>query len=121
MNNGPAWATWLVPVAQVLGPAIGWIVLIIGWHVISRGNDRRERRKEVRALLNEIRSAILKVEEEAYEYYGLHAQVSQKSARNIKRDLKHLAGMITTLSSLDPKFDLDSLFNEYRQNLTGHD
>ena len=121
MNNDPAWANWLVLLAQVHGPAIGWAVLFGGWYFLSRDNDRRERRKEVRALLNEIRNSILSVEDQAYEYYNTHAQASQKLARKIKRDLKHLAGMITTLKNLNPNFDLDNLFNQYRQNLTGHD
>ena len=67
MSSDPGWATWVVPVAQVFGQVIGWLVIVIGWRFISRDNDRRERRKEVRALLTEIRSAILSVEAEAYE------------------------------------------------------
>lgn len=121
MSSDPGWATWVVPVAQVFGQVIGWLVIVIGWRFISRDNDRRERRKEVRALLTEIRSAILSVEAEAYEYWGMPATGSEKVARKIKRDLKHLAGMVMTLKGLNPKFDLDNLLNKYRQDLTGSD
>lgn len=121
MSSDPGWATWVAPVAQVFGQVISWLVIVIGWRFISRDNDRRERRKEVRALLTEIRSAILSVEAEAYEYWGMPATGSEKVARKIKRDLKHLAGMVTTLKGLNPKFDLDNLLNKYRQDLTGSD
>jgi hypothetical protein len=81
-------------ILQSIGPAISWVLVILGWWIVSRGHNRREDRKEVRAALTHIADLIRTVEENSHHY--LVSSTSSPENRTlsiaIKRDLKRLAG-----------------------------
>lgn len=106
---------------QICGPAIGWLIAIAGWRYVARDNDARQRRKEIRALLNDIGRYIEDIEALAYKYYAISAVESHEQGKFLKRDIRRLASRISTLKSLDNNFNLDSELNEYRQVTTGRD
>lgn len=102
-------------------PVLSWLLVIGGWAFVSRSIGRRERQKEIRALLSEIRTLVLQIEEKAHSYLASAALNSGNQAMVIKRDLKRLGGMVSTLKQLNTKFDLSNELNEFRQIITGRD
>lgn len=102
-------------------PGLSCVLVIVGWAVISRSMSRRERQKDIRTLLSEIRILVLQIEEEAHDYHASAALNSEKKAMVIKRDLKRLGCIVSTLKQLNAKFDLGTELNEFRQIITGRD
>ena len=104
-----------------LASIFSWFLIIFGWFFVSRNIDGRERRKETRALLSEIRILVLQIEDKAHEYHASVAFNSEKNAMMIKRDLKRLGGIISALKGLNAKFNLSNELHEFRQIITGRD
>jgi len=109
----------------------GWIKIIIagaqivfaavGWKIISLGNDKRETRKEVRTLFNEIRALTNQIEAKAFEYYLLEPNKSGECATQLKRLVKQLAALATTAARYSAKFDMSLEVATVRMKATGGD
>jgi len=110
----------LLDYAPLIGPAIGWLVLIAGWFVVSLGNDKRETRKEMRALLNVIHDTVAKLECQAYLYYQKAHEESREIGMNIRRDFGRLGDMVATLKKA-VSFDVNAELVAFRQKVTGGD
>lgn len=72
-------ATWLqfsflIPVAAT----------VIGWLVVSRQNDIRTRRQEIRAIIDELRSRCERAVEAADAYWNTHATAAGRASAAIK-------------------------------------
>jgi hypothetical protein len=81
-------------VLQSIAPAISWILVIVGWGIVSRGHNKREDRKEARASLIQLGDLVRKIEENAHQYLVSSAASAESRTLSIaiKRDLKRLAG-----------------------------
>ena len=105
-----------------IGIAAGQIIFAaIGWNIISRGNDKREQRKELRALLNEIRMLTTQIETKVIEYYSLEPFKSREVAVQVKRLLKQVATLATTVARYDHRYDVSQHVAELRMKATGGD
>lgn len=111
----------LAPIAQIVGQTITWLLVIFGWFVVSRSNDRRETRKELRALVDAIRKATIEIETAAHEYFRVEAASSGHQGMILRRDILRLSGLLTTLKAADPRFDIGQSLMEFRQTITGGD
>jgi hypothetical protein len=116
------WAR-VASVLKALGPIGSWILIIIGWKVVSRDHNQREDRKDVRALINNLGTLVRAIEEKAHRYYlqGGATAGAQTLSMEIRRDFKRLAGDLGRLKklcgSVDFKFDLIA----FRQAVSGGD
>lgn len=108
-------------ILQSIAPAISWVLVIVGWGIVSRGHNRREDRKEARASLIHIGDLIRKIEENSHLY--LVSSASSPESRTlsiaIKRDLKRLAGDLQRFeeSCEGIQYRLDLI--AFRQAVTG--
>lgn len=95
-NAAPNWGLWI----SAIGQFVTWCLVIAGWLVINRQHNRREARKETRAQLDELRIALVELEQSA-ENYHLAASHSEEHARKIKVQLQRAIYVIDRLGILN--------------------
>lgn len=109
-----------------IAPSLPPIVIIIGWFFVSRDNDRRETRKEIRALLNDMSKNLDKLHDQAISYFcdiDNSTQVSEalKSEIQLKQSLERFDSTLQVLGKMESKFRSSSqYFEELVQSITGH-
>lgn len=108
-------------IVKLGAPILQLIVIVIGWFVFSKDNNRRERRKEIRALLNEIRAKISEIEALALSYYCSHPENSIPTGMKIKQELQRLGNLGTLCLRLNPAFSISTEIMHFRQKVTGGD
>ena len=62
-------------------------IIIIGWWIINRQNNKRETRKEIRVLLNDVQSMIGEIEAEAILYHTEEYDLARRSQLTFKARL----------------------------------
>jgi len=121
LEGGRSWLQSAVPFSQAFGPLLSLVAIAVGWFYVSRDNDKREGRKELRELLNHIRTQVLKLEELAHDYFHKGPAETRALAMDIKREMQRLADLLMTLKGRDPKFKFDSQLATFRSVVTGSD
>ncbi len=66
-----------------IAPIITWGMVIAGWLVVNNQNNFREKRKETRAILNQLRSDLDAIEKQAFSYH-----TAQEALIELGRDIK---------------------------------
>lgn len=66
---------------------ITWLVVITGWYVVNDKNNDREKRKEVRSLIDSIKNMLDDIEKEAIQYHTNNQ--SEELSFQIKRNLNN--------------------------------
>lgn len=66
---------------------ITWLVVITGWYVVNDKNNDREKRKEVRSLIDSIQNMLDDIEKEAIQYHTNNQ--SEELSFQIKRNLNN--------------------------------
>jgi hypothetical protein len=119
--SGTTWVQKIVPFAQAFGPVLAIAGVVGGWIVISRDNNKRETRKEIRAQINDIAKLIRNIEDSARSYFQLAPATSEAARLSlaIRRDLQHLAGQLTALKPRHEALNFDLLLLAYRRSITG--
>jgi hypothetical protein len=117
------WARAMLPFSQALGPLLAFVTIVIGWGWVSRDNNKRESRKEIRANLNDIRTLTLQIEVSTRAYFQKPSGNEEAALLSItiKRDVQYLAGRCTALKACDPAMSFDGLLAAYRRCVTGND
>jgi len=64
---------------------VTWLLVITGWGLVNRQNNIREKRKELRALLDKIQSFLDELEDQAIKYHT--SEQSAELAFHLKRSL----------------------------------
>jgi len=64
---------------------VTWLLVISGWLLVNHQNNVREKRKEIRAILDKTQSFLDEIEIEAIKYHT--SQESSDSAFQLKRNL----------------------------------
>lgn len=80
---------WLVPVIQGAGQVITWLIVLIGWIVVNRQNNSRERRKETRTAADRLKERIEKLEQKAIAFHCLAFDLSE--ARDILCEIQRVS------------------------------
>jgi len=76
------------------------IVVIIGWYVINRHNNKREKRREVRTQLDSFISLVSDIEKNSVKYH-IEQDHNEEIARTIKRNIGALRKFAIRLNLLD--------------------
>lgn len=97
------------------------IVTILGWWIVSRQNDRRERRKEVRELIKQVEQRVDVVLGLAMEFYGIPGkdQRCAELAAKIRYNLSSLDPLRQRLDSNGLKCEAVQEIIAFRQSITG--
>jgi len=66
---------------------ITWLVVITGWYVVNDKNNDREKRKEVRSLIDSIQNMLDDIEKESIQYHT--NKQSEELSFQIKRNLNN--------------------------------
>jgi len=102
-------------------PLVAIGISVAGWFVVSGQNDGRELRKDIRALINELRNLVLDVETRAFAYYQLSTDKSHEAGMLLKQQLQHVSVRTTSLTHQNAKFDVSASLAKFRQAVTGGD
>jgi len=99
------------------------IVTIVGWQVVSRFNDRRELRKEVRARIDSVAKLLEEVELAAHQYYAIAATAPKaiESGQLIRCKLKQIGSRASDLDKLLPDCRGCTLSVEFRKTVSSAD
>lgn len=88
---------YVTGIATILGQIITWVLVIYGWKVVDSANDKRESRKEVRAMILEIHKLLDEIEKNAIEYHtgdnpspNLSADLKRNISRKLQVCISHL-------------------------------
>lgn len=101
----------------------GWLLVVAGWVVVNRQNNSRERRKEVRTVVDSTEKLILEIEVAARKYYALPGTDSDAAtlALEIKASLRTLSSRMKVLRLLSPTFASNNELIAFRTAVTGGD
>lgn len=69
--------------AQIASTVVSWLLIIIGWFFVSRDHNRRERRKEIRALITDFVSNVRECEEKGLEYWSTPSESERATALSV--------------------------------------
>lgn len=93
------------------------ILVILGWGVFIFDNNRRTRRTEIRALVNDAINIIEDLEKVAHSYWIKQGN-DPILAAEIKRGVPRLVRIINVLKRHDGKFDVLDKIKIFRQTMT---
>jgi hypothetical protein len=108
--------------ATAFAPAVSWLLVILGWWVVSRDHNNRERRKEVRGQIEGLIRDIREIEMKTYDYLPTTADsnVSRSLGLRLKSDLQRLSLALVRLAKVE-EIDVKDEMTALRQAITGHE
>lgn len=106
---------------EYVTPYLPVIITILGWWIVSRQNDRRERRKEVRELVKQAEQRVDAVLSLAMEFYALPGKDPRcaELAAKIRYNLGTLDPLRQRLDANGLKCDAVSEIIAFKQSITG--
>lgn len=109
------------PLIELWGPYLPLALTMIGWVIVSRQHDRRERRKEIRDLIKLIEVRIDDVLKSATEYYALDGKDSkcQAIAFKIRYGINGLDPLQKRLKAAGLAVKISPEIIAFRQAVTG--
>lgn len=119
MSSEPAQSNSLtVEILKLMVPAL---IVAVGWFVVSRQNDHRERRKEIRSLIDDLKDIILEVKNSVETYYSSpdSESVGRLSA-SIKLNLLLVSQYLFVLREAGLGIDATSELIALRKTATGN-
>lgn len=107
---------------STISPWVTWFLVVIGWWWVSKSHAKRETRKEMRALLDDIVKQVYEIEDSAHRYFMVRPDDidARRLSFQIKRELKRMAARINQLYAT-LKGDSDDQIVKFRQAITLHD
>jgi hypothetical protein len=104
-----------------IAPLFSPFMVIIGWRVISRDNDRRETRKETRALINDFVKKVDELQKDANRYFCFSDRgTADELEVQLKRALERLELMLGYMHRIDNAFDAQPQLTALSELITGH-
>jgi hypothetical protein len=110
-------------VAEYFTPYLPVIITILGWWIVSRQNDRRERRKEVRELVRQAEQRVDSVLGHAMEFYSLPGKDPKcaELAAKIRYNLGTLDPLRQRLDANGLKCEAISEIIAFKQSITAEE
>jgi hypothetical protein len=97
---------------------VPWVLVIVGWWFVNSQNNIREKRKEIRTLMDKIQSLLDDIESQAIQYHT--SEESSDLAFQLKRSLNQkLSNRLEILKLRSLNVDkCYSLLKQFRQAVT---
>lgn len=109
--------------ASALNPLVTWTLVIVGWYLVSKQNDRREARKEIRATIDFVTTLIYDTHTKSVEFYlkpGSDSSCTPLRAQ-ILRDLGRIGMTISTFEISNHYQPLHGKVADLRKTITLHE
>jgi hypothetical protein len=116
-----SWLKDYQPLITIGISIIGWLLILYGWNLTNKHNNKRESRKELRSELDRIVSELEMLKEKTFQYYTTSARGSEKLAFEIKTSQQTLLAKIENLSKRHPEFSLNNCLVQFIDVVTGGD
>ena len=102
-------------------PYLPLVLTMVGWWVVSRQHDKRERRKEVRELIGNVEQRIGEVLDLALEYYALDGSSAKciGLASKINTKISSVSQLLARLKKAGFDHQSTKQFIAFKQALTG--
>jgi hypothetical protein len=102
-----------------LTPYLPLVLTIVGWLVLSRQQDKRERRKEIRELIRMIENRVDSILELTTDYYGLPGDdpKCRSLELKIKQSFNGVRSLHKRLNSAGFRCDVRPEFVHFRQSV----
>lgn len=121
VTDAVTWVTQGDNFKSIVAPFISPILVMIGWRVISRDNDRRETRKETRAVINDFVKKVDDLQKDATNYFCfVDKAVADAQEVQVKRSLERLELVLSYLHRIDERFDAEAEHTALSNLITGH-
>lgn len=120
--------SWLISAytyKTYLAPSLTPIIIIVGWIFVSKDNDRRETRKEIRKVIDSITLKLDTLYNESTHYFcAIDNKDSSAACRaevRIKQNIEKVDGELEILSKINKHFNSASAFlDTLASAITGH-
>lgn len=106
-----------------MNPIVTWILVILGWGIVSNQNDRREARKEIRATIDFVITLIYDTHTKAVDFYMRPASdpTCPLLRAQIIRDLGRIGMIISACEIVDHSQPIHSKVSDLRRAITLHE
>lgn len=101
---------------QAIAQVGTWVLVVLGWIIVNRQNNKRESRKEVRGQLDQVSELLVELEEMAVEYHTAQQQ-NAKLARSIKHAITRLTNVVHYIGLADAR-DFNRRIVRLRRTIT---
>ncbi|NHQ81148.1 hypothetical protein HA051_06070 [Chromobacterium vaccinii] len=104
-----------------LAPLGSWLLILIGWYRVTKENDERQLRKEIKERIDAIGELVDSIEDDSNEYYVTEpTPEAAKLARKIKSNLAGVGHHLNILSTIDSEtYNCSQEFIALRKTVTG--
>lgn len=109
---------------SVIQPYLPLVMTVLGWVVVSKDHDRRQRRKDVRDRIGVVQDLIANAVDLATKYYMSNPDSTEsvRTARDVKFELRRLGHEVQMCYQLSKcQCDARSELVDFRKLLTGRD
>ncbi len=110
-----------IGVWTVFGPTSALLVTLFGWWIVERFARQRERRSDLRALIEVLDDSIDRIVQLSFEFYSLDGKEEQAAifASSIKAKIATLATHLNTIRQGGIELNTDSEMKAFRKAVTG--
>ncbi|MBR8093840.1 hypothetical protein KDX09_31225 [Burkholderia cenocepacia] len=121
------WFAWITPEVfkNFIAPSLSPLFVVGGWFFVSRDNDRRETRKEIRTLLNDFCKRVDELERSSQEYFSeidnsQNPSGASRAEIEIKRKIERLDSSIQLINKVYPNFGGSTDLSALADTITRH-
>ncbi len=118
-----AFSEIILPFLPPILSGISLLLVIIGWWIVSEQHNGRERRKELRELILDLKARINEILNKAFEYYELDGSNNKASilASELQMRVSALSSYLSVVEKAGLKCSCEKEMITFRQAVTGGD
>lgn len=110
---------------NIIAPSLSPLFVVAGWRIVSRDNDKRETRKELKAAVNEFTKGIDELEGSVTTYFReINNEATPDDARlaeaKIKRSLERMELQLEVINNIQPGFGCQRELDNLNNVITAH-
>ncbi|BAK76766.1 hypothetical protein NH8B_1951 [Pseudogulbenkiania sp. NH8B] len=110
-----SWMEWF----KTLAPLGSWGLVVLGWMIVRGDNNRRERRKELRVIVDSVIEHLDALEQKTHDYFTSEpSTATDRVAQEIKSLLKVIACDLSSLKTEEPLLDCNLQIIRLRRRIT---
>lgn len=103
-------------------PVVSWVLVFFGWRRVTKENDRRQKRKEIRERLDSVLDLLDQLEDLTRDYYtSVPGPSADELSGKIKALLSKIGFSIALLAKMDVQYACGMEWTKVRVAITGGD